>query len=103
VLELLKNNFGPGDKLVATSGAPQYVYAQGFLTRDGKHKLLLINKRNHEIEVPLAGTSGLLEKTYGATAAVVDQTTQGAPARVENIGRRRLPPAGFGVAVLTLP
>jgi len=28
VLELLKNNFGPGDKLVATSGAPQYVYAQ---------------------------------------------------------------------------
>ena len=103
VLELLKNNFGPGDKLVATSGAPQYVYAQGFLTRDGKHKLLLINKRNHEIEVPLAGTSGTSGETYGATAAVVDQTTQGAPARVETLGAAGFRLPGFGVAVLTLP
>jgi hypothetical protein len=96
VLELLKNNFGPGDNLVATSGAPQNVYAQGFVTRDGKHKLLLINKRNHEIEVPLTTTSG-------ASAAVVDQTTQGAPARVETLGAASFRLPGFGVAVLTLP
>jgi hypothetical protein len=96
VLELLKNNFGPGDKLVATAGAPQYVHAQGFLTRDGKHKLLLINQRNHEIVVPLTTASG-------ASAAVVDQTTQGAPARVETLSGSSFRLPGFGVAVLTLP
>jgi hypothetical protein len=96
VLELLKNNFGPGDNLVATSGAPQFVHAQGFLTRDGTHKLLLINKRNHDIQVPLTTASG-------ATAAVVDQTTQGAPARIETLTGSSFRLPGFAVAVLTLP
>jgi hypothetical protein len=96
VLELLKNNFGPGDKLVATAGAPQYVYAQGFLTRDGKHKLLLINKRDRDIQVPLATASG-------ATAAVVDQITQGAPARIEALNGASFRLPGLAVAVLVLP
>jgi hypothetical protein len=95
VLELLKNNFGPGDKLVATSGAPQYVHAQGFVTRDGKHKLLLINKRDRIIEVPL-GVSG-------ASAAVVDQTTKGAPARIEKVSGASFRLPGLAVAVVTLP
>jgi len=95
VLELLKNNFGPGDKLVATAGAPQYVHAQGFVTKDGKHKLLLINKRNRDIEVPLA--------VSGASAAVVDQTTKGAPARVEKLAGTNFRLPGFAVAVVTLP
>jgi hypothetical protein len=34
---------------------------------------------------------------------VVDQTTQGAPARVETLGAASFRLPGFGVAVLTLP
>ena len=54
VLELLKNSFGPGDKLVATTGTPDFVHAQGFTTRSGKHLLLLISKRDRGIDVAIA-------------------------------------------------
>ncbi len=54
VLKLLKENFAPGDKIVPTElGRNTYVYAQGFLTRDGKRKVLLVNKRNRTIEIKL--------------------------------------------------
>jgi len=96
VLELLKNNFGPGDKLVDTGDVPEYVHAQGFVTRDGKRKLLLISKRDHEIEVPLAAAAG-------ATVTVVDQTTKGDPARVEKLAGDTFRLPGFGVAVVTWP
>jgi hypothetical protein len=95
VLELLKNNFAPGDSLVGTSSAPGFVHAQGFVTQDGKRKLLLISKRDREIAVPL-------DNAAGATAMIVDQTTQGGPPRVETLsgGAFRLP--GYAVAVITL-
>jgi hypothetical protein len=95
VLELLKNNFAPGDSMVGTSSAPGFVHAQGFVTRDGKRKLLLISKRDREIAVPL-------DNAAGATAMIVDQTTQGGPPRIETLsaGAFRLP--GYAVAVITL-
>ena len=96
ILELLKNSLALGDKLVATESAPQFVHAQGFVGRDGKHKLLLISKRDRDIEVPLA--SGL-----GATATVVDQTTQGDPARVEKLKGDSFRLPGYGVAVIAWP
>ena len=96
VLELLKNNFAPGDKLVDTSGAPRFVHAQGFVTRDGRHKLLLISKRDREIAVPLANAAG-------ATALIVDQTTQGGPPRVETLPGETLRFPGYAVAVIALP
>jgi hypothetical protein len=96
VLELLKNNIGPGDKLVATDNAPRYVHAQAFIARDGKHKLLLVSKRDHEITVPLSAAAG-------ATATVVDQTTKGDPARVEKLDGDSFRLPGFGVAVITWP
>ena len=59
VLELLKNNFGPGDELsdteVRSNGSlaeSDAVEAQAF-TRDGHRKLLLINQRNREVTVEL--------------------------------------------------
>jgi hypothetical protein len=60
VLELLKNNFGPGDELADTdiksNGGPlansDALDAQAF-TRDGKRKLVLINERNREVTVEL--------------------------------------------------
>lgn len=96
VLELLKNGIAPGDKLVATGNAPQFVHAQGFIARDGRHKLLLVSKRDREIVVPLAGSAG-------ATAAVVDQSTKGDPARVEKLSGDSFRLPGYGVAVITWP
>jgi Glycosyl hydrolases family 39 len=59
VLELLKNNLGPGDDLVDTEvknggmpGDGEGVHAQGFL-RGGRRKLLLLNKRDREITIEL--------------------------------------------------
>jgi len=52
VLKLLKDNFGPGDKLVNTDVNSSQVVAQAFITTKGK-KLLLINKRNKDIQITL--------------------------------------------------
>ena len=68
VLKLLHDNFGPGDKLVNTSVDSSYVYAQAFQTRDGKRKLLLINKRNRPFEVSTPASQG-------SNVTYVDQTT----------------------------
>src|SRR6185295_7859401 len=50
VLKLLKNNFGPGDKLVQTNLNNKDVIAQAFITPKGK-KILLINTGKKEITI----------------------------------------------------
>ncbi len=69
VLKLLRENFGPGDKLVETQvSLPAYVYAQGFVTPDGKRKILLVNKRDQSFDL-------VLPEGKGARVEYVDQTT----------------------------
>ena len=70
VLKLIKDSFGPGDRLVATQAGSGEVHARGFLTRDGRRRLLLVNKRDRPVRVSLAGQSG-------AGVAFVDGTTEG--------------------------
>jgi hypothetical protein len=68
VLQLIKNNFGRGDKLVSTDPTSDQlslisgsdVALQAFVTPKGK-KLLVINKRMHEVDVDLTG-AGSVEK-----------------------------------------
>jgi hypothetical protein len=62
VLKLLHDNFGLGDKLVKTEGGSEDVYAQGFVTPSGQHKLLLINKRNRPAVISLSGAAGSTER-----------------------------------------
>ncbi|MEJ2008260.1 MAG: glycosyl hydrolase family 39, partial [Acidobacteriota bacterium] len=62
VLKLLDGNFGPGDKLVKTEGGSEAVYAQGFVTPSGQHKVLLINKRNRPAFISLPGAAGSQEQ-----------------------------------------
>jgi len=58
VLKLLKDNFGPGDKIVQTRSNVPGVATQAFITKEGK-KLLLINKQQGEIALRLpAGANG---------------------------------------------
>ena len=51
VLQLLKSNFGPGDKIVSSVNPSPYVYSLAFLCKDGQRKLLLVNKRDRNIEI----------------------------------------------------
>lgn len=95
VLKLLKDNFGPGDKLVSTGINTSVVAAQGFITKEGK-KILLINKRNEEIQIQLPADA------KGAWLNYVDITTQeNPPAKIQLIGNTiKLSP--FSVAVINL-
>ncbi len=76
VLKLLKDNFHPGDQLVETDLLiPNAVdlEAQAFVTPSG-HKLLLINKRNRAINLPIPDAAN-------ATATTVDPESGEGPAR----------------------
>ncbi len=97
VLELLKKHFGPGDQIVETTsgmfGSPYYL-AQAVHTRDGRRKLLLVSKRNRDLDI-------VIPRLPGAAAEVVDQTTKGGPARTERMSEVTFRLPGFAVAVLT--
>lgn len=94
ILELLKNNFGPGDKIVAVSSGMPYVYGLGFITPAGKRKLLLVNKRDREIDLKLPEPAREIQ--------FVDQTTKGEPA-TEPLNSANVKLRGLSVAVLIEP
>ena len=96
VLKLLRDNFGPGDKLVHTSVHATGVFAQGFSTPGGERKVLLVNERNRDIEVSLPGASQ-------ATEQVVDQTTGDEPPASVRLAGDTITLKGFAVAVVKLP
>jgi hypothetical protein len=99
VLKLLHDNFGPGDTLVTTEtalpGNQAYVHAQGFVTRDGKRKLLLVNKRARAFEITLPDSPARVD--------FVDQTTGFEPPSSRQSPGATLKLEGFGVAVVTWP
>jgi hypothetical protein len=94
VLELLKNNFGPGDRIVATKNDSRELYSLGVLSRSGDHRILLINKRDHDIEVTLPQKAKQLE--------AVDVTTKANPAAKQGVDSTRITLHGYAVAVATL-
>ena len=95
VVKLLRGRFGPGDKLVRTSQPGPYVYAQAFLSRDNQRRLLLVNRRNRDIEitVPQAG---------GAIIQYVDQTTGFHPPASAKLAGDAVRLGGYAVAVVEL-
>jgi hypothetical protein len=96
VLQLVKDNFAPGDKVVETAQPSPFVYALGFVTRDGKRRLLLVNKRDREFSLAVPGAGG-------GEQQVVDQTTGASPPARSRLASDTLTLKGFGVAVVTLP
>ena len=101
-LKLLRDNFGPGDKLVELepfspfASSHPYVYAMGVMTSDGKRRVLLVNKRDRPFEVTIPGaTRGRLE--------YVDQTTAFQPPATAKLDSDTLTLKGLGVAVVSLP
>jgi hypothetical protein len=100
VLELLKNNFGPGDDLADTDiknngqlADSDALDAQAFI-RDGHRKLVLINERNREVTVELPKEClGAAIQTIGGTSP--DKVMQ----NVADVKVRLLP---FSVSVVAL-
>ena len=95
VLKLLHDSFSPGDKLVGTASSTPYVFAQGFVTQDGKHRLLLINKRDRVFDFTITGIAG-------AEVAYIDQTTGFQPPATAHLSSENLALQGLSVAVVTL-
>jgi hypothetical protein len=96
VLKLIKDSFHPGDTLVDTAvGGKESanLIAQAFKTPNGK-RLLVANKRDYAIEVPLADA----EK---ASALTVDVRTGDGPARSEKVDGGKLRLAPFAVTVVS--
>jgi len=96
VLKLLHDNFEPGDRLVETNSSSPFVYWLGVVTRDGKHRLLLVNKRDRRFEVSIPGASSGQQE-------YVDQTTALQPAASAKLAGDSVTLGGFSVAVVTLP
>jgi Glycosyl hydrolases family 39 len=94
VLQLLKDNFAPGDKIVETKSMSPYVYALGMITTDGAHKLLLVNKRERSIEVTLP--------EEGKQVQFVDQITSSSPPAQQPVNGKALMLRGLAVDVVTL-
>jgi hypothetical protein len=96
VLKLIHDHFGAGDKLVETSSSNPYVFAQGFISPNGKRQILLVNKRDRP--ATLFTGSGA-----GSKVEYVDQSTGFQPPAVSMVDNGELVLRGFSVAVLTLP
>jgi len=94
VLELLKDNFNPGDKIVTGLSSSPYVYALGTVNLKGEHKLLLVNKRDRDMELKLPSRANNVE--------YVDQTTKGEAHGRHSPAGDKFTLHGLGVAVVTL-
>ena len=95
ILKLLKDNFGPGDKLVSTSFNGDNVLCQASLTAKGK-KILLINQRNKEVKIDLPSDA------KDATASIVDMNTGENPAAQMQLNSNVITLKPFAVAVIRL-
>ena len=103
VLKLLHDNFGPGDQqaeIEATTnpsvpGNP-YLYFLAFASRDGKHRILLVNKRDRKCDVTIPGSTG-------GQMDYVDQTTGFQPPATATLSSETLSVGGYSVVVITLP
>ena len=99
VLQLLHDNFGPGDKVVAlredASSRNPFVYAMPVITKDGKQRVLLVNKSQNAMEGQITGASG-------GQIEYVDQTTGFDPAKKAPVANDKFGLNGFSVAVLTM-
>lgn len=101
VLKLLHDNFGPGDKVVEIESSnpagpnDPYVYALAFLTKSGKRRLLLVNKRDRAFDVSLPSANG-------GQVDYVDQTTGFTPPGPMKLGDDTVRLAGDSVAIVTL-
>jgi hypothetical protein len=99
VLKLIKDQFHPGDKLVAEKeskdNGPSDVIVQGFITPQGK-KVLLVNKTNSEKTVTLSA------ELHSASTHTVDEHTGDEAPREGKANGEKFKLAPFAVTVLSV-
>ena len=83
MLKLIHDNFAPGDKIVDVENPSGAVLMQAYVTRGRRAKMLIVNKRDHEIRMRLAGARG-------GNLEVVDQTTASNPPASAQVDSRWL-------------
>ena len=100
VLQLLHDNFGPGDKVVDIDPtiftANPFVYSLPVVTKSGKKRILLVNKRNRPFQVTIAGMSG-------GQQVFVDQNSGFGPVGSAKVASDTITLNGFSVTAVTLP
>jgi hypothetical protein len=96
VLRLLKDNFGPGDKIVDTTSDVANVYALPVITHSGKHRILLVNKSEGEAAFEVPGAAG-------SQMEYVDMTTDPRPSASAHLASDKVTLGGYSVAVVTFP
>jgi len=102
VLKLVHDNFGPGDKIVEIApvgpAAPDSVYVTGLavVTKAGRRKMLLVNKRDRNLNLSIAGAAG-------GNFDYVDVTTGFQPPGSRKLGSEKLMIHAFCVGVLSFP
>ena len=76
--------------------ARNYVYGLAVVTKDGKHRVLLINKTNKNFDVSFAGAAG-------GQLESVDVTTGFTAPTASKLNSDKFEIHGLSVAVITLP
>lgn len=94
-MKLLHDSFPVGSKLVASGLQRSELLSQGFITPDGKRKVLLINKTGGIIKASLPGAKG-------AKMEYVDLSTSNTPADFKTLDADVAELQAHAVAVITL-
>ena len=95
VLQLIQQNFGPGDTLVQTNSSVEAsVHAQAFVTSNGVKKVLLVNKLPQATVIQIPGFQS-------GTAQIVDVSTGDNEWRTEKFSGSTLNVTEWATIVLT--
>jgi hypothetical protein len=99
-LKLLRDNFGPGDKLIEgarAAGPPAVLHAStlAVIGKDGKRRVLIVNKLDRALIVSVTGANG-------GKVEFVDQTTGFNPPASVKLSSDLVNINGLSVAVVTL-
>lgn len=103
VLALIRDHFGPGDRIVhsgmhdtATDDGGLAPYAYAVIGRDGRHRILLVNRRNAPATIAVPDAAG-------ATVTYVDETTGSRPPATRRLDANTVALNPLAVAVVELP
>jgi hypothetical protein len=99
ILQLLHANFGPGDRVVGLDDSSMdspFVYSLPVIGKDGKKRVLLVNKRGRPFQVTIPGAGG-------GQQAYVDQVTGYGPVVSARLDSDSLTLNGYSVTAVTLP
>ncbi len=94
VLKLLHDHFGPGDKIVEIAVDNPYLTGLAVVTKAGKRKMLLVNKRDRNLDLSIAGAAG-------CRFDYVDVTTGFQPPASTKLASDKLMTHGFSVGILS--